>query len=103
MAMYNTKLNYNGEPCTWRHVSTVRGQALGNLPQKCGKASSAEPTDSIPPYPQTLKVFTQKPPVDFYVSAGRNLRFPFGKHTAPHRETYGSRQGNIENVKTYSP
>ena len=44
MAMYNTKLNYNGEPCTWRHVSTVRGQALGNLPQKCGKASSAEPT-----------------------------------------------------------
>lgn len=44
MAMYNTKLNYNGEPCTWRHVSTVRGQALGNLPQKCGKAPSAEPT-----------------------------------------------------------
>ena len=42
--MYNTKLNYNGEPCTWRHVSTVRGQALGNLPQKCGKAPSAEPT-----------------------------------------------------------
>ncbi|WP_240952598.1 TraM recognition domain-containing protein, partial [Bacteroides eggerthii] len=26
------------------HVSTVRGQALGNLPQKCGKAPSAEPT-----------------------------------------------------------
>lgn len=46
MAMYNTKLNYNGEPCTWRHVSTVRGQALGNLPQKCGKAPSAEPTIS---------------------------------------------------------
>lgn len=46
MAMYNTKLNYNGEPCTWRHVSTVRGQALGNLPQKCGKAPSAEPTNS---------------------------------------------------------
>lgn len=44
MAMYNTKLNYNGEPCTWRHVSTVRGQALGNLPQKCGKAPSTEPT-----------------------------------------------------------
>ena len=44
MAMYDTKLNYNGEPCTWRHVSTVRGQALGNLPQKCGKAPSAEPT-----------------------------------------------------------
>lgn len=49
MAMYNTKLNYNGEPCTWRHVSTVRGQALGNLPQKCGKALSAEPT-SVPLY-----------------------------------------------------
>lgn len=46
MAMYNTKLNYNGEPCTWRHVSTVRGQALGNLPQKCGKAPSAEPTNN---------------------------------------------------------
>lgn len=46
MAMYNTKLNYNGEPCTWRHVSTVRGQALGNLPQKCGKAPSAEPTST---------------------------------------------------------
>lgn len=40
----NTKLRYDGEPCTWRHVSTVRGQALENLPQKCGKASSAEPT-----------------------------------------------------------
>ena len=41
----NTKLSEsNGEPCTWRHVSTVRGQALGNLPQKCGKAPSAEPT-----------------------------------------------------------
>lgn len=49
MAMYNTKLNYNGEPCTWRHVSTVRGQALGNLPQKCGKAPSAEPTISLYP------------------------------------------------------
>lgn len=48
MAMYNTKLNYNGEPCTWRHVSTVRGQALGNLPQKCGKAPSAEPTNKAP-------------------------------------------------------
>lgn len=47
MAMYNTKLNYNGEPCTWRHVSTVRGQALGNLPQKCGKAPSAEPTPEL--------------------------------------------------------
>lgn len=52
MAMYNTKLNYNGEPCTWRHVSTVRGQALGNLPQKCGKAPSAEPT---PEYAKTAK------------------------------------------------
>ena len=34
----------NGEPYTGRLVRTVRGQALGNLPQKCGKASSAEPT-----------------------------------------------------------
>ena len=42
--MDKTKLKYNGEPCTWRRVSTVRGQALGNLPQKCGKAPSAEPT-----------------------------------------------------------
>ena len=39
-----TKLRFGGEPCTWRHVSTVRGQALGNLPQKCGKALGAEPT-----------------------------------------------------------
>lgn len=39
-----TKLRCNGEPCTWRHVSTVRGQVLGNLPQQCGKALSAEPT-----------------------------------------------------------
>lgn len=39
-----TKLWCNGEPCTWRRVSTVRGQAFGNLPQQCGKASSAEPT-----------------------------------------------------------
>ena len=43
MAM-KTKLRFGGEPCTWRHVSTVRGQALGNLPQKCGKALGAEPT-----------------------------------------------------------
>lgn len=41
----NTKLSEsNGEPCTWRHVSTVRGQALENLPSKDGKALSAEPT-----------------------------------------------------------
>ena len=39
-----TKLWCNGESCTWRPVSTVRGQALGNLPQQCGKALSAEPT-----------------------------------------------------------
>ena len=32
-----TKLRCNGEPCTWRRVSTVRGQVLGNLPQQCGK------------------------------------------------------------------
>ncbi len=44
MAM-KTKLRFGGEPCTWRHVSTVRGQALGNLPQKCGKALGAEPTN----------------------------------------------------------
>lgn len=94
MAMYNTKLNYNGEPCTWRHVSTVRGQALGNLPQKCGKASSAEPTDSIPPYPQTLKVFTQNllsiftfPQAETYVSLSENIRLRTGKRTVPDRET----------------
>lgn len=41
----NTKLSEsNGEPCTWRHVSTVRGQTLENLPSKDGKALSAEPT-----------------------------------------------------------
>jgi DNA topoisomerase-3 len=34
----------NGEPCTWRHVSTVRGQAPGNLPLRGGKALGAEPT-----------------------------------------------------------
>ena len=44
----NTKLSEsNGEPCTWRHVSTVRGQALENLPSKDGKALSAEPTQKI--------------------------------------------------------
>ncbi len=43
-----TKLHkLNGEPCTWRHVSTVRGQVLENLPS--GKASSAEPTHVIFP------------------------------------------------------
>ena len=46
----NTKLSEsNGEPCTWRHVSTVRGQALENLPSKDGKALSAEPTHIIFP------------------------------------------------------
>ena len=46
----NTKLSEsNGEPCTWRHVSTVRGQALENLPSKDGKALSAEPTHLIFP------------------------------------------------------
>lgn len=30
--------NINREPYTLRDVRTVRGQALGNLPQKCGKA-----------------------------------------------------------------
>jgi len=46
----NTKLSeFNGEPCTWRHVSTVRGQVLENLPLKDGKALSAEPTHLIFP------------------------------------------------------
>ena len=46
----NTKLSEsNGEPCTWRHVSTVRGQALENLPSKDGKALSAEPTHILFP------------------------------------------------------
>ncbi|MDR1090052.1 MAG: conjugative transposon protein TraN [Prevotella sp.] len=48
----NTKLrDSNGEPCTWRHVSTVRGQVLENLPSKDGKALSAEPTHVIFPAP----------------------------------------------------
>lgn len=83
MAMYNTKLNYNGEPCTWRHVSTVRGQALGNLPQKCGKASSAEPTIydngrycTFPhaieflnrPYAQIFPILTSYPELENYLS-----------------------------------
>lgn len=83
MAMYNTKLNHNGEPCTWRHVSTVRGQALGNLPQKCGKASSAEPTIydngrycTFPhaieflnrPYAQIFPILTSYPELENYLS-----------------------------------
>lgn len=83
MAMYNTKLNYNGEPCTWRHVSTVRGQALGNLPQKCGKAPSAEPTIykdgkycTFPhaieflnrPYAQIFPILTSYPELENYLS-----------------------------------
>mgnify|MGYP000225909969 FL=1 len=83
MAMYNTKLNYNGEPCTWRHVSTVRGQALGNLPQKCGKAPSAEPTIykngiycSFPhavellnkPYSDLFTILTSYPELENYLS-----------------------------------
>lgn len=83
MAMYNTKLNHNGEPCTWRHVSTVRGQALGNLPQKCGKASSAEPTIydggrccTFPhaveflnqPYEKIFPVLTSYPELENYLS-----------------------------------
>jgi hypothetical protein len=35
-----------GKPYTWRHVSTVGGQAMGNLPPKGGKALIAEPTDN---------------------------------------------------------
>ena len=83
MAMYNTKLNYNGEPCTWRHVSTVRGQALGNLPQKCGKAPSTEPTIykngiycSFPhavellnkPYSDLFTILTSYPELENYLS-----------------------------------
>ena len=33
-----------GEPYTWRRVSTVRRQAVGNLPPKGGTAPTAEPT-----------------------------------------------------------
>ena len=52
----NTKLSEsNGEPCTWRHVSTVRGQALENLPSKDGKALSAEPTQSEIQFPCASK------------------------------------------------
>lgn len=83
MTMYNTKLNYNGEPCTWRHVSAVRGQALGNLPQKCGKAPSAEPTIydggrccTFPhaveflnqPYEKIFPVLTSYPELENYLS-----------------------------------
>ena len=35
-----------GEPYTWRRVSTVRRQAVGNLPPKGGTAPTAEPTDN---------------------------------------------------------
>lgn len=34
-----------GEPYTWRRISTVRGQANENLPLQGGKASSPEPTN----------------------------------------------------------
>ena len=34
-----------GEPYTWRRVSTVRRQAVGNLPPKGGTAPTAEPTN----------------------------------------------------------
>ena len=33
-----------GEPYTWRRVSTVRRQAVGNLPPQGGTAPTAEPT-----------------------------------------------------------
>lgn len=36
----------DGEPYTWRRVSTVRGQADKNLPSQDGKALSAEPTNN---------------------------------------------------------
>ena len=78
-----TKLWCNGEPCTWRHVSTVRGQAFGNLPQQCGKASSAEPTIykngiycSFPhavellnkPYSDLFTILTSYPELENYLS-----------------------------------
>ena len=37
-----------GEPYTWRRVSTVRRQAVGNLPPKGGTAPTAEPTNNRP-------------------------------------------------------
>lgn len=37
-----------GEPYTWRRVSTVRRQAVGNLPPKGGTAPTAEPTGNFP-------------------------------------------------------
>ena len=37
-----------GEPYTWRRVSTVRRQAVGNLPPKGGTAPTAEPTNNQP-------------------------------------------------------
>ena len=37
-----------GEPYTWRRVSTVRRQAVGNLPPKGGTAPTAEPTNHRP-------------------------------------------------------
>lgn len=36
-----------GEPYTWRRVSTVRRQAVGNLPPKGGTAPTAEPTVTV--------------------------------------------------------
>ena len=35
----------NGEPYTWKHVRTVRGQVSGNLPPQGGKALLAQPTE----------------------------------------------------------
>ncbi len=73
----------NGEPCTWRHVSTVWGQAFGNLPQKCGKALDAEPTIykngiycSFPhavellnkPYSDLFTILTSYPELENYLS-----------------------------------
>lgn len=66
----NTKLSEsNGEPCTWRHVSTVRGQALENLPSKDGKALSAEPTHIIFPLGGTVRGLGKR--LDYRRESGR--------------------------------
>lgn len=51
----------DGEPYTWRRISTVRRQADKNLPSQGGKALSAEPTDysgeSEPRHGETLAAY----------------------------------------------
>ena len=70
----NTKLSEsNGEPCTWRHVSTVRGQALENLPSKDGKALSAEPTVGL--FSSAIGFITQQVKQRWYLQDMTNLEF----------------------------